>query len=466
MTSRSLPLESYQLTSRPASGSLLMNCHSEKLPDDAKTPFLIQRTPGISTLQAVGNGPIHGLDAALGGLGIVSGTNFYRISSALGSPTNYGSIGTIAATGIDMESNDRYTVIVNEPDGWAWDSTLGTLTQITDADFTSRGAGDVEFCGNWLLFREPNSGRMFGADLGSATSFDALNFVTAEASPDDMVGLKVDHGQPLLFGKKTVEIWDQTTDPGFPFARASNGLVEIGCLSGRSIQKQDNSVFWLANDYTIRRLDGATPVRVSHHGVEQSIVRATISACRSLAYSQGGHLFYVITFPEVTWVYDCTTQRWHNRSTYGYDYWTANCHAQAFDIEIVGSSETANIGKLDPDVFTEWGGTQRASWQYQSIYAEERRVIHDRLSVVMEYGVGLTTGQGSDPVLMMDYSDDGGITWDALPNKKIGPLGNYQYTVDWERIGSARQRAFRGAISDPVKVAITDTQWMGRGARF
>lgn len=466
MPSRSLPLESYQLSSRPASGSLLMNCYAERLPDDAKTPFLIQRTPGIDTIQSVGNGPIYAMHYAFGLLWIVSGTNVYYGSSSTGTFTNAGSIGTIAANGVDIDSNDTHVVIVNQPDGWAIDNATKTLTQITDADFTALGASDVEFVDNYLLFLSPDSAVFFGADLGSATSFDALNFATAEGSPDNLVGMKVDHRQACLFGTKTTEIWENTGAAGFPFERAINGFIEIGCLNGRSIAKQDNSIFWLADDYTIRRLDGATPVRVSTHAVEQSIVRATITACKAFSYSQSGHLFYVITFPEVTWVYDVTTGKWHNRSTYGYDYWTAGCHAQAFGLEIVGSSETASIGSLDPDTYTEWGDTLRASWQYQTIYAEDRRAIHDRVSIIMEYGVGLTSGQGSDPFLMLDYSDDGGITWEALPNKKIGPLGNYQYTVDWERLGSARQRTYRGAVSDPVKVAITDTQAMVRGGRW
>ena len=466
MTSKSLPLESYQLVSRPASGALLMNCYAEKLPDDAKTPFLVQRTAGISTLTTVGNGPIYAMHYAFGLLWVVSGTHLYYGASATGSFTDAGSIGIISSTGIDIDSNDTHVVIVNQPDGWVIDNATKTLTQITDADFTALGASDVEFVDNFLLFLSPDSAVFFGADLGSATSFDALNFATAEGSPDNLVGMKVDHRQAVLFGEKTTEIWENTGASGFPFERAINGFVEIGCLSGRSVAKQDNSLFWLADDYTIRRLDGATPVRVSTHAVEQSIVRATISACRAFSYSQGGHLFYVITFPEVTWVYDCTTGKWHNRSTYGYDYWTAGCHAQAFGLEIVGHTDAASIGSIDPDTYTEWGGTQRAAWQYQTIYADDRRAVHDRISIVMEYGVGLTSGQGSDPEIMLDYSDDGGMTWTALPNKKIGPIGNYQYTVDWERLGSARQRAYRGAISDPVRVAITDTQCTVRGGRW
>lgn len=466
MTSRSLPIESYQHVSRPASGSLLMNCYAEQLPEDAKTPFLIRRTPGIATLQSVGNGPIYGMHYAFGLLWVVSGTHLYYGSSATGTFTDAGSIGTIAANGIDIDSNDTHVVIVNQPDGYAIDNATKTLTQITDVDFTALGASDVEFVDNFLLFLAPDSDVFFGADLGSATSVDALNFASAEGAPDNLVGMKVDHRQVVLFGTKSTEIWQNTGASGFPFERAINGFVEIGCLSGRSIAKQDNSLFWLADDYTIRRLDGATPLRVSTHAVEQSIVQATISACRAFSYSQGGHLFYVISFPEVTWVYDCTTRKWHNRSSYGFDYWTAGCHAQAFGLEIVGHTDAASIGYLDSDTYTEWGNTLRAAWQYQTIYAEDRRAVHDRLSIVMEYGVGTTTGQGSDPELMLDYSDDGGITWESLPNKKIGPIGNYQYTVDWERLGSARQRAYRGAISDPVKVAITDTQVRVRGGRW
>lgn len=466
MTAKSLPLESYQLNSRPASGALLMNCYAEKLPDDAKTPFLVQRTPGISSLVSVGTGSIYAMHYAFGLLWVVSGTHVYYGSSATGAFTDAGSIGAISANRVDIDSNDTHVVIVNQPDGWAIDNATKTLTQITDVDFTALGASDVEFVDNFLLFVSPDSGVFFGADLGSATSFDALNFATAEGAPDNLVGMKVDHRQVCLFGTKTIEIWENTGASGFPFERAINGFVEIGCLNGRSVAKQDNSLFWLADDYTIRRLDGATPVRVSTHAVEQSIARATIGNCRAFSYSQGGHLFYVITFPEVTWVYDCTTGKWHNRSTYGYDYWTAGCHAQAFGLEIVGHTDASTIGSLDPDVYSEWGGTQRAAWQYQTIYADDRRAIHDRISIIMEYGVGLTTGQGSDPELMLDYSDDGGLTWTSLPNKKIGPIGNYQYVVDWERLGSARQRAYRGAISDPVKVAITDTQCAVRGGRW
>jgi hypothetical protein len=293
-----------------------------------------------------------------------------------------------------------------------------------------------------------------------------LQFATAEASPDRLVCKITDHVLEILFGTNSVEVWDNATISGFPFQRAINGYVEIGCFNGKSIAKLDNSVVWLANDYTVRRLDGVTPVRISHHGIEQLIQDSTISTANAFSYSQGGHLFYVLSFNEVTVVYDATTQKWHERQTYGYDNWKAGSHASVYGYELVGHSGTNQIGILSKDTFSEWSGVQRMSWRYQPIYNDEKRAFHDCLEVGLKTGVGLTTGQGSDPEMMMRYSDDSGMTWIDLANKRIGPIGTYRTKVKWDRNGSTNSaRVYEGAVSDPVDIQIFDTQARIRGGR-
>lgn len=460
-----LPVASSQLRSRPASTARLLNCYAEQLPPGAKTAALVQRTHGVEDLGEAGNGPILALHSAMGAIFAVTGSKLYRFNENLGGGSSAVNLGDIGTPGnIDIDSNGSAVVVVNEPDAFYYDGT--TFAQITDVDFTARGAADVEFVDNWLLFREPNSGRFFGADLGSASSFDALNFATAEGFPDDLMGLKVDHRQVGLFGSETIELWQNTGIAGFPFERAINGLIEIGCLEGRTIAKQDNSIYWVANDFTVRRLEGTTPIRVSTHAVEQAISTGTAAAMRGFAYSQDGHLFYVLWAPEFTWVFDATTKEWHERSTYGYDYWLAGCHAQLGGINYVGDASSNRIGKLRSDIYTDFGITQRVEWTYQPVYAEQRLAFHDRLEIVLETGVGLSFGQGSDPEMMLDYSDDGGVTWTSLPNRKIGPLGKYETRVVWTRLGSARQRVYRAAVSDPIPVTIMDTQVEVRGGRL
>lgn len=462
MPSLGLPLHSYRLRSRPASSARLINCWPEILPKGAKGPYALTRSFGVAPWTTVGTGPISSVHAALGYLWVVSGSKLYRVDSGK-VVTELGTIG--APINIDIDNNATTIVVVNEPHAFYYDTSSSTFGQITDTDFTSRGAGDVEFLDNFLLFREPGSGRFFGSDVGSATSFDSLDFATAEGSPDDLVGMKVDHRQVLLFGEKSVEIWELVGGGGFPFARAGNGYIEQGCFNGRTAVKLDNSVFWLAEDYTVRRLDGITPVKVSQAGIEQALGSVTIASGRAFGYSQEGHLFYVLQFPEATFVYDASTKDWHERQTYGFNYWLPWSHAKFAGLEIVGDISSNRLGYLSPLVYDDWGTTQRMEWTYQPVYAQGNRAFHDRLEIIMETGVGLISGQGSDPEIMMDISDDGGITWQALPNRKLGRMGEYSHKVFWQQLGSSYDRVYRGAISDPVKAVLTDTQLDARGAR-
>lgn len=456
-----LPTHSYRLRSTPASTARLVNCYPEGLPPDAKTPVLLSRTPGITDWTTVGNGPINGLMAALGYLYVVSGTKLYQVDSGK-TATLLGDVGTIAQ--IDMAANTDAVIVTNTPNAYYYDGT--TFGQVTDADFLALGANSVEFLDNFILFTVPNSDTFGGFDLGSVTSYDALNFATAEGAPDNLVGMKVDHRQAILLGQETIEVWENVGGAGFPFSRAANGFIELGCFNGATAAKLDNSIFWVANDYTVRRLSGTTPVRVSTHAVEQWLTTITMSSARAYSYTQDGHLFYVLTAPQGTFVYDATTNEWHERQTYGQDYWIAGVHAQAFGLELVGDLTSNKIGYFSASDYDEWGSIQRMEWTYQPVYAEGRRAFHRRLEIICEVGVGLTTGQGSDPEVMLDYSDDGGITWLSMPNRKLGQIGQYRQKVVWDRLGSAQQRVYRAAVSDPVRVAITDTQLTVDGGRI
>jgi hypothetical protein len=64
-----------------------------------------------------------------------------------------------------------------------------------------------------------------------------------------------------------------------------------------------------------------------------------------------------------------------------------------------------------------------------------RRVRHKSLQIDFETGVGVYTGQGSDPQAMLRWSDDGGRTWSNTHTKTIGAIGNYKTRVKFDRLG-------------------------------
>ena len=73
----------------------------------------------------------------------------------------------------------------------------------------------------------------------------------------------------------------------------------------------------------------------------------------------------------------------------------------------------------------------------------------------MEAGTGNTVSPGNNPQVMMDWSGDGGHTFN-IPQKwnALGAIGAYRQRLRWLRMGQARQRTIRVTISDPVKRTI------------
>ena len=352
-----LPVGTYRLSSAPASARRLVNCYAEYAQPDGKGPVILYRAPGIKSFADVGTGPIRGAAKFQGQRYCVSGTALYRISAGgLGTL-----IGTIPGSGrVRMASNVSALVIVAEPDAYVWDGS--TLAQITDTDFTARGAGSVDFLDNYLLFREPGSGRFFCSDLSSATSYDSLNFATAEAAPDNLVGLIVDHREIILGGEDSIEIWCNAGSSGFPFARTGNGYIEQGVAAGDSMAKADQSVLWLANDLTVRRLDGATAARISNHSIEQ-IIRSLphVDDAFAQVYTLNGHICYVLTFPSAdrTLVFDLTTREWYERDSYQMGRWRANAILTVGSQLLVGDCESGKVGLLNPDTYAEWTDPHR-----------------------------------------------------------------------------------------------------------
>src|SRR5699024_561105 len=109
------------------------------------------------------------------------------------------------------------------------------------------------------------------------------------------------------------------------FAPSQNVAIEVGCASGFTIQRLDNSVFWLGNDGVVYRLDGYTPKRISTHAMEQQIQRGRMADAYAMAWSDRGHAVYYLTLPDgQTWGYDAASREWARRESYGLSFWRVN----------------------------------------------------------------------------------------------------------------------------------------------
>jgi len=375
------------------------------------------------------------------------------------------------------------------------------FAQITDVDFP--GAGSVGYLDGYFVFNEPNSQKFWVTSLLDGTSVDPLDFASAEGYPDDVVALIVDHREIFLFGNTSVEVWYDAGTPDFPLARIQGAFMEVGCEAAYSVAKLDNSVFWLGSDARGRgivyRANGYTPARISTNAVEYAIQSyGNITDAIGYTYQQDGHPFYVLIFPsaEATWVYDVSTQLWHERAAFENGLFVrhrSNCQMSYNDEIVVGDYEDGRVYAFDLDVYADDDQTQKWLRSWRALPAGQnnlKRTAHHSLQLDAETGVGLAqypsydtaekllteaglyltteagdylttsaylAAPGYDPQVMLRWSDDAGHTWSNEHWNSMGKIGAYGTRTIWRRLGMTekiRDRVYEVSGTDPVKIAI------------
>lgn len=431
---------------------------------NAKSVRALFGTPGLRRLATLTGGGIRGLYRPSKGDAIaVAGQNVYRVAADF-TATLVGSI-DVYDTPVEMRDNGTTAVLVSGAYGYKLDLAANTLAPIVDDAFY--GARRIGYANNSFILDRPDTFQFYITAADGSVTFDALDFAAADSNAEPIVSHIVNHGQLLLFKRTTTEVWGYTGNGDFPWARDGNALIEQGCSAPYSVVDLDNSVFWLGENKdgqgVVWRLNGYSPLRVSHDGIEKAIQSyGDISDARAYAYTQEGETHYVLNFPSAnaTWVYGVKANLWHERAWMDpnngqLNRHRSNCHIFWGGEHVVGDWENGNLYALDLDEFTDDGGPLLALRSAPHVAGSEYKQIRfNSLQVDIEAGVGLADGQGSDPQMMVRWSDDGGHSWSALRTMTMGRVGKGNARARITRLGKSRDRVFEVSISDPVKRVI------------
>jgi hypothetical protein len=456
---------SYVARSVNAADARMVNLFPEIIPEGGKEPAFLNRAPGLQLKVAVGTGPIRGLWQYNGYMYVVSADKLYKVDSAYAVTL----LGTVSGTGpVSMADNGTQLFVACNGPSYIYNDNTNVFQQITDSDFP--GAVTVAYLDGYFVFNEPNSQKIWITSLLDGLSVDPLDFASAEGSPDGVVGIIADHREIWVFGTNSVEVWYNSGNADFPLSRIQGAFNELGCAAPYSIAKMDNGLFWLGEDARgqgiVYRANGYTGQRISTHAVEWQIQQyANMSDAIGYTYQQDGHSFYVLIFPQAntTWVYDVATQAWHERAGWNNGQFTrhrSNCQAFFNGDVLVGDYQNANIYAFDLDNYSDNGNIQKwlRSWRALSTGQNNlNRTAQHSLQLDLETGVGIQTGQGSDPQVMLRWSDDGGHTWSNEHWVSIGKIGEYYRRAIWRRLGMTlklRDRVYEVSGTDPVKISI------------
>jgi len=282
---------------------------------EGKTVISMYGTPGLKEFCATGGTIVRALHVMGDFLYAVVGASVYQITSA-GVATLLGVITTLSGH-VSTADNGTQLLIV---DGTAYGHivTTGTLTDITDADFVA--ATTCVFFDGFFVVSEAGTGRIWISKVYDGMAWNALDFATAEAVPDELVGIGTTRQNLWLFGSLSTEVYYNSGDPDFPFQRVPGVTLYMGCGSIGSIVEIDGMIYWFTNKRTIARNNGYQYEIVSPDAINYQIsTYSTINDATAFTYTLEGRNFYVINFPTElkTWVMDLGTGQWHEWQSLG-----------------------------------------------------------------------------------------------------------------------------------------------------
>ena len=441
-----------------------------------KSRLSLMYTPGLLLFANIGAGPIRAIFYQDGRLFVVSGAELYEVSAAA-TGTLLGSVeaSTQPASISSNGGGGNQLFIVSGSKGYTYILSTGDFAVIADVDFPTSAVMGGFSDGYSLVLRRGTTQFYFSA-LNNSISWDALDVAQKSQSSDNIRALIVDHKEVWLLGSKTTEVWYNNGNADNPFTPIQGVLIEHGIGPIWSWAKINNTIAWIGQDaegYGVGWLaQGYVPTRFTTHAVEYAWKQyGTIEDAIAWAYQENGHSFYVVYFPtaQATWAYDFATQMWHERGRWNLGVFEAHLgrsFSLGFDnILLVGSRIDGKLYKLSSAYLDDDGSVIRRVRRAPIITNENKWLMFHSFELAMNVGVGLTSGQGSDPQVMLRWSNDNGKTWSNEYWMGAGALGGYNSRVSWSRLGRGRNRVFEVSMSDAVKWELTSASLNTSAAR-
>lgn len=437
----------------------MQNLYAEQRPIGEKSMMVAYGTPGETLFLDVGATPFRGgieFEPTSVAYAVHRGV-LYEINNA-GVATNVGVLGTTTGR-VSMAHNGTQVMIVDGTSGYIYNTSTLVFAQIVDADFPANPT-TVTFLAGRFVVSFANSSRFYESDAYNGMSWDALRFANAETSPDPIVSMWSSNGQLIPLGALTTEYWGLSGALDFSFAPLQGTATEWGLAARWSLAKFDNTMACLIKNrmgqVMVAELAGYLPKKISTPDIDAIInAYSTTSDATAYSYMLGGHPMYVITFPTAgkSWLYDGSTGFWSPLKSFG-----STRHNGEFSITLLGrtlvaDSTNGKLYQLAPNTYTDNGASIERELVSENVALPGLELLDiNCFRVDMEVGVGLATGQGSNPQIGLSISRDNGKTWGSQMWRDMGKIGEYKTRVEWRRLGSPREASFKLTVTDPVPV--------------
>ena len=447
-----------------------LNVYFEDRKDGDKTKVAVYGTPGLvlnfSPTTPLGL-PLRGLQGTQSALYLLAYNQFQSVNSS-GTALATGTLASVSGT-VSIAYSPSQVVTVDGVSAYLY--VPATLTFSTIAGFTATGARTITFIAGFFVAEQPGTQQFWVSNFQDGSTWNALAFASAVSDSDNMLAVDNLSGNLVLFMQQGMEFWQNVGASPQPFApvlSAANpwGLAAIFSRAHIIAANDQDSIIFLGQNsggqVQCVQVTGFSPKVISDPDLEAIWNSfAVTSDATGYDYQVDNHRFYQLNFPtgNRSFLYDVSTGIWSEVQT-GPSVipvrHTGNLATYFAGQTLIADYATNNVYRLDPTTYTDNGVTIIRQLVTRHVLSNFNRIRVSLLYLDMETGVGLQTGQGSNPQIMLEYSKDNGRTWSAQRWVSSGLVGQYLTRVLWRRFGSTRDATWRITMSDPVKFVITE----------
>jgi len=275
--------------------------------------------PATSTFKIVDNSSIGGTTIITGGSGYLAPTVTFSAPSG-GGTTATGTVNiisgivtsiTITNGGTGYTTSDTLVVTINDSAG-----TGATATALLTGFPSGPLVAGVAYLDTYTVIASPN-GEIYTSNPNDPTSWNALNYITAESEPDSLLAICKHLNYIVSFGQWSIDwFYDNGTYPGSPLANSPTYKTELGCANGNSVVPFENIVVWVGTSKdagpSVYAIAGVSPSKVSTPYIDRILQNSTLTDVTAYSIRSNGHTFYILTLGDlnVTIVYDVNEKVW------------------------------------------------------------------------------------------------------------------------------------------------------------
>lgn len=277
---------------------------------------------------------------------------------------------------------------------------------------------------------------IFEVDENNYTS----RYFRANYQPDNVDIICSNSSRLYALGKTSYQVFQYTGDQYSPFSSPDTASKMIGIADPASLASVGDYTFFLGdgsighNGIYMLTNGSIDAQRISNVFIEQELQKKTnkvvMNAC---AWSSGcNHLFYCLSFDDISYVYDVNENSWHKRSSKG-SYWRYT-HPILTDDGMYFATDNA-IVKEDYEHFVEHDGTPMIRKRIGGvIYSNYNNFFIDSLTIMMNNG---QVAMNDECRLQMRYTFDGN-DWTDYEMINVGSAGDYDYDCTFYSFGMGK----------------------------